>query len=147
MKQHKIFVMMAVVALILMIGCSGPQPHLFVYKYSQPEALKACRTSLVELGYKIAVFDVSAGVLKTVSQKFISPEDDTWVNHQIVITLTRAHEMRVKVVPKKAIEYRDEIMEPIVKAFEEAGIHAKYIPPPRPRPWRRPPPPHRRRLP
>ena len=138
MRRSGIIVIVSVIMFMAVMKCSGPQPHLFAFKYSQPEALKASRVTLAKLGYRTSVFDVAAGVLKTVPRRFVSPKDSTWIDHQIVITITRAHEMRVRVTPKKALDYRDEIMEPIVAAFKNAGIHAKYLPPPRPRPWRRP---------
>jgi len=144
MKQRVYLGIVVLFVFVILTGCSGPQPHLFVFKYNQAEALTACRISLAEVDYKIAMFDVAAGVINTEPQKFISDKDSSWVDHQIIITITHAHEMRVRVTPNNAIEYRDEIMEPIVKKFEEAGIHAKYIPPPRPRTWHRPPPPFRR---
>lgn len=130
--------------IIFLIGCSGPQPHLFVYKFNQKEALDIARSVLRQLDYKIAVFDRQAGVVKTALREYSIQENDETVVYQIVITLTRPHEMKVKVAPRAAVDYRDEILEPLVQDFDEAGIKAKYIPPPRRRPWKRPTPPYKR---
>lgn len=126
-----------------MFACSGPQPHLFAFKVSPGEAIGITRGVLRNLGYKIMIFDREAGIIKTTPRKFYSPKDDTEIAYQLIVTLTRPHEMRVKIAPKAAVEYRDEIMESVVIAFGEAGIKAKYIPPPRNRnpkrrfrPWR-----------
>ena len=129
---------------IILIGCSGPQPHLFVYKFNQKEALEVARSVLSQLHYKIAVYDRKAAVIKTKPREYLNQEKNETVVYQIVVTLTRPHEMRVKVAPRAAVDYRDEIMAPVVQGFDEVGIEAKYIPPPRRRPWKRPTPPYKR---
>ncbi len=130
--------------IIVFVGCSGPQPHLFGYKFNQKEAMEVARTVLRQLDYKIDTYDRQSGVIDTKPREYSIPEKNEIVVYQIVVSLTRAHEMRVKVVPRSAVDFRDEIMKPIVNGFDEAGIEAKYIPPPRRRPWKRPTPPYKR---
>ena len=127
---------------IALLACAGPKPHLFVYDYTPPQALRMCRQVLREQGYRMAIFDVAAGVLKTRPREFVGEERGT-VRYQIAITITRRHEMRIRVIPSVAMAYRDQIMELLMEPLREAGIHPQYIPPPPPRPryWRRPPPP------
>ncbi|MBD3287207.1 hypothetical protein GF337_00245 [candidate division KSB1 bacterium] len=131
--------------IIILADCSGPQPHVFKYRFTQEKAMETANSALRQLGYKIEVFDRQAGLLKTKPRQFSASDENGDIIYQIVITSKQASEMRVKVTPRDAVDYRDEIMDPIVEKFDEAGIEAKYVPPRRGQPWKRPAPPYQRR--
>jgi len=127
---------------IVLLACAGPKPHRFLFEYTPPQAMRVCRQVLVEQGYEIVVFDAFAGVLKTKPREFLGEEGET-IRYQIAIAIITRHELRISVTPSAALPYRDQIMESLMDPLKAAGLYPKYIPAPAPRPryWRRPPPP------
>lgn len=125
---------------VTLLACAAPQTHRFAFDYSPRQALRMIREILREQGYRIAVFDEPAGMLKTEHREFEGQEGQL-VRYQFVISIVNPHELRVKVIPATALGYRDQIMETLLEPLKKAGLHPKYIPPPRSKPkyWKRPP--------
>lgn len=122
------------------LACSGPKLHLFGYDYNPLQALRICRQVLIEQGYQIAVFETATGVVKTSTREFPGERGET-VRYQVVITQTKPHELRITVIPRTVLAYRDQIVESLIGPFTQAGIYPKHIPPPvrKPKYWRQPP--------
>jgi hypothetical protein len=127
---------------LALLTCAVPKPHRFVFQYNASQAMRICREVLREQGYRMAVYDAATGVLKTEPREFMGQNGKT-VRYQVAITVIRRHELRIGVIPNAALDYRDQIMEPLIELLRKAGIEPEYIPPPRSRPkrWRGPPPP------
>jgi hypothetical protein len=138
--MKKCLILLAVVLWFFISACAGPQPHRFLHGYSTAQALQFVRQVLNDHSYQIAIFDISTGVLKTDPRDFIG-EDGGKVQYQISVTVVKLDELLVKVIPASAVDYRDQIMEPIVASLQAMGFDPKYIPPPprHPRHWSRPP--------
>jgi hypothetical protein len=129
--------------ILLTIGfsaCSGPRLHLFGYDYTPPQALRICRQVLMEQGYQIAVFEITTGVVTTTAREFTGEKGET-VRYQVVIAQTKPHELRITVIPRTVLAYRDQIMESLMGPLKQAGIYPRHIPPParKPKYWRQPP--------
>jgi hypothetical protein len=140
MRRSRMFLFPLLV--IVLLACAGPKPHRFLFQYTPAQAMRVCRQVLVEQGYETAVFDASAGVLKTKPREFVGEQGGA-IRYQIAIAIITRHELRISVIPSAALGYRDQIMELLMDPLKAAGLYPKYIPPPPPRPryWRRPPPP------
>ncbi len=128
--------------IVFLLACSGSKPHRFAFEYSPPQAIRICHQVLRGQGYAMAISDPATGVLRTRPREFEGQEGEA-VEYQISIKIIRPHELRITVTPSSVLDYRDQIIEPLINPLKAAGIHPKYIPPPprRPRYWRRPPPP------
>jgi sulfur relay (sulfurtransferase) complex TusBCD TusD component (DsrE family) len=124
-KLHRLFI--ALLATLLVV-CSGPRSYRFYHHYNTPQALRFAHQVLKDQGYRIAVFDISSGVIKTERQDFTSADGST-IRHQISLTVVTTDELHIKVLPASTATYRDRIMEPLVTALEAVGIALKHPPP------------------
>ena len=59
---------------VTLLACAAPQTHRFAFDYSPRQALRMIREILREQGYRIAVFDEPAGMLKTEHREFAGQE-------------------------------------------------------------------------
>ncbi|KPL18115.1 MAG: hypothetical protein AMJ92_09525 [candidate division Zixibacteria bacterium SM23_81] len=138
--MRKFGIFCSVLLTIGFLACSGPKLHLFGYDYTPPQALRICRQVLMEQGYQITVFEMTTGVVKTTTRDFVGEKGET-IRYQIVITQTKPHELRITVIPRTVLAYRDQIMESLIGHLKQAGIYPRHIPPPvqKPKYWKQPP--------
>jgi hypothetical protein len=80
--------------------------------------------------YQMAAFDEPAGVITTEPREFQGQYGET-VRYQIAVTIINPRELRIRVLPPAALDYRDQIMETLLEPLEKVGVRATYIPPPR----------------
>jgi len=106
---------------VLITACAASPAHRLTHTYSVPQALRFIRQALMDRGYRIAIFDITAGIIKT-ERKTHTADDGRMVSHQISVTVVTADELLIKVLPTSARHAADQILAPMITSLQAMGF-------------------------
>ncbi len=106
---------------VFILFCATSPAHRFTHTYSVPQALRFVRQALIDRGYRIAIFDTAAGIIKT-ERKTHTAEDGRQVSYQISVTVVTTDELLIKVLPASARHAADQILAPMITSLQAMGF-------------------------